>query len=116
MILSYFFIILINDYVSFWLNNTDTVIIKTKNGFLLYGEILLCVEKGEKVLVAKKLGNIFPVLKQNTNKNPVNMLHFEMNSFWEGDAVIWNLNEDKPLNLLDPFDYLHMCLKFDKNN
>lgn len=86
-----------------WWNETSAVVVKGASGYILYGELKLNndIKVGDRIKAGTVLGNVTPVLKQNKNKNPVNMLHIELYNS-EPFALEWGLNEKKPMNLLDP--------------
>jgi Peptidase family M23 len=86
---------------SCWWNDTKAVIIKSDNRFWLYGEVDPTVNIGDIIIEGDFIGRVLTVLKKNKGK-PMTMLHIELyNSFFE-NAVVWNLNEPKPISLEDP--------------
>lgn len=87
-----------------WWNNTQYVVVKGANGFILYGEILTTLEKGELVKQGSVLGEVATVLKENKGK-PMTMLHLELYSDYM-EPVIWNLGDAKPLGLQNPTDLI----------
>lgn len=90
-----------------WWRDTQAVTIRTKNCLMLYGEIqpLERIEEGMEIKAGRMIGFVVQVLKQDKGMNPLNMLHFEMYTD-HPVAVVWNLNEPKPINLIDPTEYL----------
>lgn len=90
-----------------WWNETKAVVVKSKEFFILYGELELSKDLfiGKEIKEGEILGTVIPVLKKYKNKNPHSMLHLEVYSqapFY----LIWNLNETKPKNLINPLEVL----------
>lgn len=89
-----------------WWNNTDFVLIRSKSGNILYGEIKLAPflfrgAEGNIINEGMFLGTVIPVLKKNKGL-PMNMLHIELYSHdYVGDGVIWDLGQPQPQYLKD---------------
>lgn len=89
-----------------WWHNTDFVLIRSKSGNILYGEIkvapyLLRGAEGSHVHEGMFLGCVTPVLKKDKGR-PMNMLHIELYSNdYVGDGVVWDLNQPCPEHLRD---------------
>jgi len=89
-----------------WWNNTDYILIRSKSGCILYGEIELVPQfirpmVNEFVEAGTVIGYVKPVLKKDKGR-PMNMLHIELYDHnYNGDGVVWNLNEPKPEQLRD---------------
>ena len=98
-----------------WWNETWVVSIKGKSGIVSYGEIQpnQNINIGDKLSINDIIGKVIAVLpKEKTRKDIRNhnnaMLHLELyKNLEDGIAVVWNLNEDRPKNLLDPTIYLY---------
>lgn len=84
-----------------WWNETEYVGILSKSGYIIYGEVKSCVKEGAKVTAGQKIGQVETVLKKDKGR-PMNMLHLELYSKVVNDPYIWNLNEEKKPELLDP--------------
>ena len=86
-----------------WWNDTEAILIESKSGVILYGEIEVDDNIRNKKTVSKGelLGRIKPVLKKDKGIVPVNMLHLELYKKSTKKSVWWKLNEKRPNNLLD---------------
>ncbi len=93
------------DVGSPWWNDTWAVVIKTETHYALYGEILPYVLLSPTIKAGQPIGAVIPVLKKDKGMNPLSMLHFEMYSELPA-AIVWNHNEQKPHNLINPTEYL----------
>ena len=91
-----------------WWNNTESILIEGVSGVICYGEIEVSstVRNRKYVFAGEILGRVIPVLKKDKGKNPMNMLHIELYKKGTKESVVWNLDEDKPDNLLDVTDIL----------
>ena len=63
-----------------WWNNTQYIAIEYKNYVIVYGELIVNsnIKINDIVSKEQELGRITPVLKQNKNNRPINMLHLEL--------------------------------------
>ncbi len=84
-----------------WWEDTDYIGILSPSGYIVYGEVTSLIKVGEKVIAGQLIGKVKRVLKKNKNK-PMDMLHLELYKK-ETEPVFWTLNEDQPLNLLNPW-------------
>lgn len=88
-----------------WWNNTQAVAIKGKSGIINYGEIkpIDSLKVGDKITEGSLIGSVVPVLLKDKGKVPsMSMLHLELYSEYNGDWVIWLVDEPQPSNLLNP--------------
>ena len=86
-----------------WWNTTQSIVIKSNSGYILYGEIKINPNLilGSMIKSGDLIGQVLPVLKKDKGINPVNMLHLEL--YKQGPfSLIWNLNEKKSENILNP--------------
>lgn len=90
-----------------WWNKTYCVVVETTLGLMLYGEIIpdASLKINQNATSETLLGKVTPVLKKDKGINPTNMLHFEIYSS-APVGVVWNLDESKPSNLLNPLESL----------
>jgi murein DD-endopeptidase MepM/ murein hydrolase activator NlpD len=92
-----------------WWHETSFVGIQGPSGVVIYGEILPQVKLGQRVEAGKVVGLVQQVLKKDKGK-PMTMLHLELyKNICE--PVVWELNTNCPVDLLDPTNYLLNCLK-----
>lgn len=92
---------------SHWWNETQMIFIKHKNFCLNYGEIIVNknIKIGDEINCGQHLGNVKTVLKKNKGR-PMTMLHIEMYEKNIKTSVdSWNLNNQKPIGLIDPTIY-----------
>jgi murein DD-endopeptidase MepM/ murein hydrolase activator NlpD len=92
-----------------WWNNTKAIAIKGKSGVINYGEVVPHenLKVGDKVKEGDLIGWVATVLKKDKGKVPsITMLHIELYSEYNGDWCLWELDEEKPINLLDPTELL----------
>ena len=100
-----------------WWNDTKAVLIEGESGVVCYGEILpMGIYTGEMVCRGQCIGfvkNVLPATK--IRKDIVGhsnyMLHFELYKTGTRETVFWNLNQDKPEELLDPTNLLTKIYK-----
>lgn len=95
-----------------WWNNTEAILIEGKSGVILYGEITVEDEIRTKKSIKKGdlLGKIKTVLKKDKGLVPPNMLHIELYKAGTKESVWWNLNSEKPENLLNITDLLKILI------
>lgn len=86
-----------------WWNDTYCVIIRGNDGkYILYGEIKNTVLVGDVIKKGMVIGHIMTVLKKDKGL-PMNMLHLEYyDDVWNLEPVVWELDQLKPLSLLNP--------------
>ena len=87
-----------------WWNNTWCVLIAGKSGVINYGEILPStnLKIGSTIQKGEYVGKVLTVLKKDKGR-PRNMLHLELYTHYTTKNIhIWNLQEEKPQQLLDP--------------
>lgn len=84
-----------------WWHDTEYIGVLGKSGYIIYGEITPLVKEGDKVLAGQAIAQVKTVLKKDKGR-PMNMLHLELYSKVVNDPFIWNLNEEKKPELLDP--------------
>jgi hypothetical protein len=92
-----------------WWNNTKAIAINGKSGVINYGEVVPHenLKVGDKVKEGDLIGWVATVLKKDKGKVPsITMLHIELYSEYNGDWCLWELDEEKPINLLDPTELL----------
>lgn len=84
-----------------WWEDTWAVVIKGKNGYILYGEIQLHpgLYPGLKIPEGLLIGNVKRVLKKDKGINPTSMLHMELYSSYA--EPVWWKTEQKPSGLED---------------
>lgn len=99
-----------------WWNDTKAILIKGNSGIVVYGEVEPIVKEGNAICRGEKIGKVCQVLKKDKNKTPLAMLHIELYKEEIIDTVIWELNTNKPINLLDPTLYLLESYDFSKFN
>lgn len=97
-----------------WWNDTDYIVVKGKSGYVLYGEIEPSelkignkVKKGEFISFVKPVLDYDKIRKDIRNHSNV-MLHLELYKEYN-KPILWNLNEKRDKNLLDPTPYLKNC-------
>ena len=63
-----------------WWNETEYIAIEYKNYVIVYGELIVNsnIKINDIVSKEQELGRITPILKQNKNNRPINMLHLEL--------------------------------------
>ena len=88
-----------------WWEETDAILVSHSFGVVLYGELTAKVKEGEELEMGQEIGLIKRVLKTNKGK-PQSMLHLEYYNQKVDDGVVWNLNEDVPKGLLNPYEIL----------
>jgi murein DD-endopeptidase MepM/ murein hydrolase activator NlpD len=87
-----------------WWNNTWSILVEHEKFVINYGEIEPNPSIVEGMLIEEGtcLGKVLTVLKEDKGR-PMNMLHLEM---YEPGTLkhlkSWDLNQEKPANLLDP--------------
>lgn len=84
-----------------WWNNTYAAMIESISGVIVYGEIETDLKIGDNIKKGDVIGKVLTVLKNNKGK-PMTMLHLELYKHGTRDVVWWNLNEEKPDQLLNP--------------
>jgi murein DD-endopeptidase MepM/ murein hydrolase activator NlpD len=86
-----------------WWNETKAVLVESKSGVLVYGEIDVdeSIHIGKNIKIGDILGYVIPVLKKDKG-TPMCMLHFELYKHGTTSTVWWKLEDDKPSNLLNP--------------
>jgi murein DD-endopeptidase MepM/ murein hydrolase activator NlpD len=92
-----------------WWNNTKAIAIKGKSGVINYGEVVPYenLKVGDKVKEGDLIGWVATVLKKDKGKVPsITMLHIELYSEYDGNWCLWELDKEKPINLLDPTELL----------
>jgi len=91
-----------------WWLPTKAILVEGSLGVVCYGEVLPTgITKGEMVLGGQCLGFVSPVLSpEKIRKDIPNhsnyMLHFELYKTGTKQSVIWDLNKEKPKELLNP--------------
>jgi hypothetical protein len=91
-----------------WWNNTWCVLIAGPSGVINYGEILPSthLKIGDLIDEGVCIGHVLTVLKKDKGR-PRNMLHLELYTHnTQKNIHIWNLEEQQPLQLLDPTSLL----------
>lgn len=83
-----------------WWNDTQYIVVESKSGFILYGEMATGLTKGLLVKAGEIIGQVQTVLKENKGR-PMTMLHLELYSEYS-EPVIWSLGTEMPKGLLDP--------------
>lgn len=87
-----------------WWNDTFGILIEGENYTLNYGELIphKDLNIGDKIKAGELIGNIKTVLKVNKGR-PMSMLHLEMYKKGTKKTInMWDLNKEKPKELLDP--------------
>lgn len=91
-----------------WWNDTWCVLVNHNEFVINYGEVIPCenLKVGNTIYEGQTIGYIEKVLKVDKGR-PMSMLHLEM---YLKDTIKpiseWALNEEKPVELLDPTDLL----------
>ena len=95
-----------------WWNTTYYVLVETKIGFILYGEIDTTLVEGDLVTEGSVIGVVRPVLKKDKGVVPsTSMLHMELyNANVEPQS--WALGEERPARLLDVGELLDNLFTF----
>lgn len=94
-----------------WWNNTYCVVVKHKNFYANYGEIIPLDDLfvGQKLKEGNLIGYVTPVLKEDKGR-PMSMLHLEMykseTSLIDVPTKSWDLDQARPNGLLNPTGYL----------
>ena len=94
-----------------WWNNTYSILVRHKNFYINYGELIPCDDlfTGQTIKEGHSLGFITPVLKKNKGR-PMNMLHIEAYSIFSPLIEIpikeWQLNTIKSDYLINPTNIL----------
>jgi murein DD-endopeptidase MepM/ murein hydrolase activator NlpD len=92
-----------------WWNDTLAVSVKGESGIINYCELLPnpALKVGDKITEGTLIGLITPVLRVDKGKVPsTSMLHLELYSEYNGKWVMWELDQPKPSNLMDPTDLI----------
>lgn len=91
-----------------WWNDTKAVLIESKSGVIVYGEIALFIdiEVGSEVLEGDFIGNVVPVLKKRKGDIPPYMLHLELMMHGCYDTLVWESGTPKPGCLLNPIELI----------
>jgi hypothetical protein len=87
-----------------WWNNTWSILVEHEKFVINYGEIEPNPSIVEGMLIEEGtcLGKVLTVLKEDKGR-PMNMLHLEMYEYGTLKHLkSWDLNQEKPANLLDP--------------
>lgn len=95
-----------------WWNDTRAVLIEGASGVFVYGEIKERedLKIGDNVECGDVIGEVVTVLKKDKGL-PMTMLHLELMQHKERDVLIWELNKQKPEQLLDPSTILNNIRK-----
>lgn len=99
-----------------WWNDTFNILIETIHGVMNYGEIIVKdnIKVGDYIKEGDELGFVTTVLKKNKGR-PMNMLHFELYSLGTQRHIdSWDLDMQKPENLLNPTNLLINVAKENK--
>ena len=85
-----------------WWEDTIAISIEGKSGVILYGEVYTPnLKVGDSVKEGQIIANIKRVLKKDKGL-PMSMLHIELYKHgYRGDWEVWNLNSEKPEQLLN---------------
>lgn len=92
-----------------WWNDTLAVAVKGESGIINYCELLPnpALKVGGKITQGTFIGFITPVLKKDKGKVPsTSMLHLELYSEYNGEWVMWELDQPQPTNLMNPTELL----------
>lgn len=84
-----------------WWNDTEAILVESKSGCILYGEISASKKIGDVVKRADEIGEVMTVLAKNKGL-PTTMLHLELYPTGWRAPVIWALGQAKPDVLQDP--------------
>lgn len=87
-----------------WWNQTSALAIEDEKGVWIYGEIAVGVDikVGQTITKGTDIGSVKQVLKEDKGR-PMSMLHLERYTVGTTESVgIWELNAERPTNLLDP--------------
>lgn len=98
-----------------WWNSTKAVLIEGKSGVICYGELEPVVAVGDHLNQGEEIGRVKTVLKKNKGK-PMTMLHIELYTHGTMETVIWDLNKNKPKNLLNPTEHLKNAIQVQKRS
>lgn len=90
-----------------WWEDTFAVIIKSKSGYILYGEIMPIVELYQNIKEDELIGTVKRILKKDKEITPTSMLHLELYS--EYTKPVWWIDE-KPENLRNITELLYKQL------
>lgn len=97
-----------------WWEDTMAVLVHTKDGIVVYGEITPAtyLKKGQEIKQGDFIGNVKKVLKEDKGR-PMSMLHLELHkcnikyhAHCIHPLVEWLPNDPQPENLLDPTSFL----------
>ena len=94
-----------------WWNETWAVMIEGESGVINYGEIKPNCSLGQKLKAGDLLGTVIPVLPADKHRTDIpghscSMLHLELYQHGARDFAIWPLDQEKPIELLDPTNLL----------
>lgn len=87
-----------------WWEDTMAIFITGASGVIVYGELIPTVKENDIVKIGQPIGNIKRVLKKDKGR-PMSMLHLELrdkNYIESYDLFDWQLQQPKPIWLLDP--------------
>ncbi len=88
-----------------WWHETYAVLVEGPSGVVLYGELYRPknLKIGQRVEAGQPIGKVKQVLKTDKGRNPLAMLHLELNELGVPCAVeVWEKEGEKPCHLLDP--------------
>jgi murein DD-endopeptidase MepM/ murein hydrolase activator NlpD len=100
-----------------WWLPTKSILIEGPSGVVCYGEVEpMGVERGTHITAGSIIGFVKPVFSEDKIRKDIkghsnHMLHFELYKHGTKKSVIWNLDEPKPKNLLDPTNNLLNLIK-----
>jgi len=96
-----------------WWNDTMAVAVKGESGIINYCELVAhpTLKVGDNIKEGRLIGLITPVLKVDKGKVPsTSMLHLELYSEYNGEWVMWELDQPQPTNLMNPTELLQNSL------
>jgi murein DD-endopeptidase MepM/ murein hydrolase activator NlpD len=96
-----------------WWKETSAIAVRGASGVVVYGELDPVVMKGAFVRAGEVIGYVKPVLPESKIRPDIEghsncMLHLELMSSFNG-FVDWELEKERPDNLLDPTPFLLKC-------
>ncbi len=94
-----------------WWEETEAVMVEGESGVVNYGEITTSLKIDQLVKKGEQIGNVKRVLFEDKKRNDIighstSMLHLELYIHGSRHFALWEIDADKPKELLDPTLFL----------
>lgn len=94
-----------------WWEETEAVMIEGNSGVVNYGEITTPLKINQLIKKGEQIGNVKRVLFKDKKRSDIighstSMLHLELYIYGSRDFALWEINADKPKELLNPTLFL----------